>query len=65
MKIEIKHQRIPQPAKNLVLRSGIFANGFLDFPFFLDSWILGLDVTPFLFKSPESGQQAASGGFFS
>ena len=45
MKIEIKHPRIPKPAKNLVSRSGIFANGFFDFLFFLDSWILGSPTT--------------------
>ena len=32
--IKIKHLQILKPAKSLVLRTGIFANGFLDFPFF-------------------------------
>ena len=34
MKIEIKHSQISKPAKSLVSRAGIFANGFLDFSFF-------------------------------
>ena len=32
--IEIKHLRISKPARSLVSRAGIFANGFLDFSFF-------------------------------
>ena len=37
MKIELRHLQISKPAKSLVSRTGIFANGFLDFSFFCGS----------------------------
>ena len=52
MNIEVKHPQISKPAKSLVSRAGIFANGFLDFSFF---WTFGfLDFSSPTLEAPDS-----------